>query len=666
MSPNAIRGVKIRLGLVALGFAFALGAVFLRALRLQVEDRAPLQRIAREQQNTELTLPPKRGAIYDRRGVPLAVSVEVDSAYADPALLEAPRRAAGELARALDLDARKVLKSLDPDRHFVWLKRQLAPAEVDRVKALGLTGVGFVKEARRFYPQRELASNVVGLAGRDGDGLEGVEMAFDWMLRGRPRTLASLRDARGRPLLEEGAIRSDEVEGASVTLTLDRSIQFIAENALRAGLQETGARAGMVVALDPGTGEILALANQPTFNPNAPAADAELRRDRAVVDTYEPGSTFKVFLIATALDQKLLGPSDTFFCENGSYTVGTHTIHDHLAHGWLTPAQIVQFSSNIGAAKIAQKIGAVRLRDGLVAFGFGEKTGCGLPGEAKGKVPLPKRDIELATMAFGQGVTASPLQVTAAFAAIANGGQLMRPYFVQRIVEPTGQVVLRSSPQPIRRVVSAGVAKMMVAMMAKVFEPGGTAAVARPTGYPAAGKTGTAQKVDPITGTYATDRSFASFVGFAPADSPRLVVGVFLDEPKGDGGHAAAPVFKAIIESALPQMGVTGISSSKNPSRPAPAVVASSAKASTLAEDDPSETAAVSETTNDPEPSASAAQVRVPDVRGMPARMAVRALSRAHLEPAVQGSGRVFSQAPLPGSAVPSGAAVRLELTAAD
>ncbi|MGC4122886.1 MAG: penicillin-binding protein [Myxococcales bacterium] len=551
------------------------------------------------------------------------------------------------------------------------------------VKALKLEGLGFLKEPRRFYPQRELAAHVLGFPSIDGEGIEGLELAFDGVLKGKQRTVRSLRDARGRSAILEGAVPAESLEGASVTLTIDKAIQYATEKALAAAVTKADAASGMAVALDPATGEVLALANVPTFNPNDPARSPKsATRNRALTDQFEPGSTMKVFTIAGALEEKAVKASASFYCEKGSYAIGKHTIHDHGGYADLDVGGIIQVSSNIGAAKIAAKLGRERLQAYQRAFGFGDRPGTGLNGEAKGSLPYPRAEIALATQSFGQGMTASAIQLTSAYAAIANGGQLMKPYLVSRIVDPDGAVLQQREPEKVRQVVSQGTARDVLKMMKSVVEKGGTAPLAKMEDYEVAGKTGTAQKADPATGGYSVDKRTASFVGIVPADAPRLVILVVIDEPKGDvyGGLVAAPAFKEIAQAALAHLGVPPSASkiaekaAKKPDGTAsaaadqPKVDGKLASAFAIAAVQPSLPAAASATAEDGfvEDGDGAAQegtAVVPDVQGLTARAAVKTLTAAYLEPALLGSGKASGQTPPAGTTVRKGSrvAVRLE-----
>ncbi|MGZ6139610.1 MAG: penicillin-binding transpeptidase domain-containing protein [Myxococcaceae bacterium] len=633
----------------------ALGAVLLRAVSLQVLQRARLTSMAADQSVREMEIPARRGEIYDRRGIALAQSVEVDSLWLDPSMVGDLHRAARDLARALRIDASELEARLTRARRFAWVKRQVTPQEVAAAQRLDVPGLGVAKEPKRFYPQRELGAQVLGVVGTDGHGLEGLELAFEDELSGQGEKLQNTRDARGRNLLLQGTPETAGRQGATVTLTLDRQVQYVAEKALDRAVDESKAIGGMLVVLDPRTGELLAIAQSPRFNPNAPAPGiaAGALRDRPALDTFEPGSTYKAFVAAAALEDHAIRPEDAFDCEGGSWEVGRHVIHDTHPHGMLNVARILAVSSNIGAAKVAQRLG----RDGMMRaarrFGFGERPGLALAGEGKGSIPYPKAEVTLATQAFGQGLSATAVQVTAAYGALANHGVLMRPYLVARVTDPDGVVLLENQPTQVRQAVSEKTARLVTQMLEGAVQKDGTAPRAALESYRVAGKTGTAQKPDPVARGY-SEKRIASFAGIVPADDPRLVIYVMVDEPKTDvyGGLVAAPAFKEVATAALPYLGVP----------PSLSVLATSKKVPIQApmqvKEEPAAAQPVTERLEQ-------GSVSVPNVQGQVGRDAVARLLATSLEPRLRGSGRVMAQSPAPGAHVPRGARVTLELGAA-
>ncbi len=650
----------VRFRMLALGGLLlgALGALLFRAATLQVTEGKKLAHLAREQYLLKVAIPGKRGTITDRAGAVLAASAPVDSIYADLSQLDDPR-ALRSLAEVLHLGPREVeslSRRLDLSAQFAWIKRQVSPAEADAVKALQLPGVGMVKESRRFYPERELAAQVLGITGVDGEGLEGLERRFDEQLRGRSAELVASRDARGREMSAD-AINAPALAGAQIPLTRERNLQYLAAQALARGVQSSHANAGVAVILDPATGAVLALAVGPNFNPNAVGErDREALRDRSVTDAFEPGSTFKAFLVAAALEEKVISPQSIVFAENGAYTLNGRTIHDHKPYGWLGVPQVLQVSSNIGAAKIGLLLGRERLSQYLHSFGFGQRTEVGLPGEVRGNLPPLRSDIATATASFGQGVTATPMQLLQGYAALANGGRLLRPYVVSRVTASDGTVT-DLGPQELRRVVSAESAQALTAMLEHVVEKGGTAEDGAVEGFHVAGKTGTAQKVDPLTGTYSVDKRFSSFIGYLPAEAPRAVIGVFLDEPKGEvyGGKVAAPVFREIARETMRQMGVL-----PNPRLLAAAPVAPAAKPRAK----PATPATTDAAEDDDTVEQAAAAGGVPRVVGLPLRSALAELRRVGLGAAPTGSGQVVAQRPRAGAPLPQNGLVALTLAA--
>jgi cell division protein FtsI (penicillin-binding protein 3) len=661
IEPRSARWIAIRIGIVAVLFAAGFAAVAARTVQLQILQGDRLGSLARDQYLRELTQKPRRGTITDRNGAVLAGNAEADSIFVDPREFPSGARSKDltRLARALQLDPRALEKKVQKGARFAWVKRRVSPAEADQVRAMKLAGVGFVKETRRYYPRRELAGQILGIVGDDGEGLEGVEKAWDDSLQGEAMRLPSLRDARGAHLLAAGPAPERVLEGARVELAIDQSLQNAAERALAQAVQQARAANGMLVAVDPASGEILALATAPLLNPNAPRK--EDLRNRAVLDTFEVGSTAKAVVISRALDEGAIGPETSLFCENGKMVVGKHTIHDHKGLGWVPPARVMAASSNICSAKIGQRLGRERLQQAFLSFGFGERTGTGIPGEPRGQVPFPKADIALANQSFGQGLTATPLQITMAMGAIANRGVLMKPWIVRRVVDPaSGDVLSEATPTPVRRVISAETAAQVTRWLEGVVaDADGTGKKARLEGWKVAGKTGTAQKADAATGGYSADKRFSSFVGFAPSDAPRIVIGVFIDEPKGEvyGGDVAAPVFREVVEHALKARGVPTLGSAVAALPPLPPAVAS-APADPGERDDAPPLPLADAAVRRPQQGA----VAVPALQGLAARAALRRLESSDLAGDVRGSGRVTAQVPRAGEVVRRGTRVRLTL----
>jgi cell division protein FtsI (penicillin-binding protein 3) len=672
--PRATRWIAVRIGVLAALLALGFGAVAARVFHLQVLRRDELVDGMVEQYRRQLVLKPRRGAITDRAGVLLAGSADARSIYADPLLLakEDPRGAIlARISKALGLDPAQVRRKLARGSRFVFLARRVSPAEADAVerfvKDQKLRGVALVAETRRYYPKLELASQLLGVVGDDDNGLEGVELAADDLLAGSPAKVPSLRDGAGRTVISTDLSASREREGAKVELTIDQGLQLATERALARACLGARAAGGMAVALDPRSGEVLAMASWPPHNPNAPRKANELR-NRVVADAFEAGSTMKTFVIAGALDRRAVAPLDAIDCGNGRLAIGAHVIHDHEAMGWVGPSKILIASSNIGAAKIGARLGREGLHDVLTGFGFGERPGSGLSGEAKGALPFPRAEITLATQSFGQGLTASPLQITAAMGAIANGGNLMRPHVIKRVVDTaTGEVLDEPGPEVVRRAVSPETAATLSRWLVGVVEdPKGTGKKARLEGWRVAGKTGTAQKADPVTGGYSAERRFSSFVGFAPAEAPRVVIGIFVDEPKGEkyGGEVAAPAFREVAEYAMKMLGVppAGATVAAGPAATAaPAAAAPTPAAEPHEEDDPPPVEAADRRSA----GLPGGAVAVPSLAGLPLRAAIRKLEDADLAAELTGSGKVVSQVPPAGRVVSRRTRVRMTLAPA-
>ena len=557
---RGLKATRFRLTLTAAIFAILFLVVGLRAFQLQILQGDKLRRLGERQHLQEWIILPKRGSILDRSGEPLAISLEAQSVYVRPQRLKEPDIVAPRLARALTMSLVKVRRRLSKGKSFVWLKRQVTPKEAKGVRALRIKGVGMYYEPKRYYPQGRLAGQLIGFVGSDSQGLEGIERYYNSYIRGESGSSVIERDAFGRRVMAQGVEELNIPPGADVHMTLNTSIQHLVEKQLEAAVIESRAKTGVAVMVEPFTGEILALANYPFFNPNRFARLPSHRwRNRAVTDNYEPGSTFKAILAAAALEEGVVGKEDLFFCEFGRYAYGGRVIHDNKRYGWLPFTKIIKYSSNIGVTKVAEKLKRKRYFKYIQRFGFGRPTGIDLPGEVRGLVRPAARwsRMDLAAHSFGQGIAVTPIQLVMAFAAIANGGILMRPYVVQRVVGPKGEVLMTNQPHVVRRVISEKTARVLTSILKEVVRDGGTGVRAGVEGFQVAGKTGTAQKADLINGGYAANKKVVSFVGFVPADDPRLVLLVLLDEPKKEayGGLTAAPVFRSIARSALRHLG---------------------------------------------------------------------------------------------------------------
>jgi len=558
---RALQTSHVRLTVAKILFLTIFLVVGGRAFYLQALQGDRLMRLGQRQHLKEWTVLPKRGGVFDRGGEALALSLEAQSVYARPRRIQDAAKSARDLARVLKISSAEIKERLTSAKPFVWIKRQISPDEAGQIQNLNIEGVGMFHEPHRYYPQGQLAGQVIGFVGRDAEGLEGLELGYNEYIRGETGSSVSERDALGRRVLVEGVEGLQVPAGGDIHLTLDTSIQHLAEKELEASIDKYRAKAGVAIAVEPRTGEILALANYPTFNPNNySAASPEQRRNRAVTDSFEPGSTFKTIVAAAALEEGIVEKEDLFFCEYGKFSYAGRIIHDTHPHGWLPFSKILQVSSNIGFSKVADKLKKDRFFKYIEKFGFGQVSGIDMPGEAPGLLRRPETwsGIDLATHAFGQGLSATPLQMVMAYAAIANGGFLMRPYVVRRALSPKGEVLVENQPHVVRRVVSERTARLLASMLQDVTTEGGTGKMAKVEGFDVAGKTGTAQKVDLVNGGYDAKKRVASFVGFVPADEPRLVLMVLVDEPQSNvyGGVVAAPVFQNIARGALRHFGV--------------------------------------------------------------------------------------------------------------
>ena len=558
MTAKSGKWLRFRVVSILLFFLVLYVALVSRAFQLQVVSGETLGKLADRQHKASLTLYPERRFIFDRNGQKLAATIMADSVYVDPSNVEDRRKVSSKLSSILGVKRQKITGALSNQGSFRWIARQISPVRTERIRTLKLKGVHLVQEPRRFYPHRELACHLLGFAGLDSTGLDGLESKYDEYLKGVPKKVVWGRDARGRKIyLSDDSGSAVDDRSCSLFLTIDSKIQYIVESQLKKAIEDTGAKGGTVIVMDPGTGEVLAMANEPLFNPNEFSIyPADARRNRAVTDCFDPGSVFKPFMAAAALEEGLVTETDIFDCENGSYTVGNRVIHDAQNEKFqeLNLPDIIKHSSNIGSIKIAEKLGKEKFYHYIKMFGFGSKTGIDLPGESRGILRNSKdwTDVDFATIAFGQGVSVTAIQLVTAMSAIANDGVLMKPHVVRCMVDKKGSVVKEIEPVAVRRVISPETSHRITSILTDVVEEG-TGGNARIVNLSVAGKTGTSQKFDFDLGRYSARKVEASFIGFFPAEDPQMVILVMLDEPKIHrwGGAAAAPVFKEVSEQIL-------------------------------------------------------------------------------------------------------------------
>lgn len=553
--PDRIKGRVIFSGSL---FFLLFGVISARAVQIQILDSQWLQEKASKQYERPLVIKGKRGSIMDSSLEEFATTINVTSVAAHPKMIKSPIETSAEIAKILGMDQAKVREKLSSGSSFVWIKRQALAKHVDALREKNIKGLVFLPEQTRIYPHTEMASQLVGFSGMDGKGLGGIEYYFESELQGKSSSHRVLKDARGR-LIERPEGESDATNGNNLILTIDRTIQYITDNSLKAAVEQYNAKSGIAVVMDPKTGAVLALSHYPTFNPNSyKSYDSSLLRNRAVTDPFEPGSTMKIFLASAAFESGVVKPETKFDCENGKYRVGSFIIHDTHSYKDLTVEEIIKYSSNIGSVKISETIGNEALYKTLRNFGIGEKTGIDCPGESPGKLAHPNkwRKIDAANIAFGQGVSVSAIQLTAAVSAIANKGILMKPRVVRAVTDSENNVIKVYEPEKAGRAISERTAEEVKKIMRGVATEGGTGKNADIEGYPVCGKTGTAQKIDE-TGKYAKGKYVSSFVGFAPMNDPKLTALVLLDEPSGGGyygGVVAAPAFREIVSQSLQKM----------------------------------------------------------------------------------------------------------------
>jgi cell division protein FtsI/penicillin-binding protein 2 len=534
--------------IIALSFV----AVICRLADIMLINHRKFLDKAMDQQIKKENVPVKRGIITDRKGRELAINIDTESIYCDPAEVSFPDEVAATLSRTTGRKPEAILTRLSTNGRFNWIERKVSMEDSQHIRDLKLQGIGFVPDIKRFYPKGSLASHLIGFVGMDNNGLEGIEKAYDKYLSASGEKKSVLRDARGN-VLSDGLGR--EIKGNNVVLTIDEGLQYIVEKNLDEAATQWKAASATAIMMDPRTGEILAMTSRPTYDLNNPAGvTAEQRRNRAVTDTYEPGSTFKIVMGTAALEEGIVKPATLFDCSAGYIEVGGRKIKDAHRHGVLTFQEVIQKSSNVGSIKIGLNLGKERLYSYIRKFGFGQKTGFDLGGEANGRIRPPDRwsGMSIGAVTIGQEVAVTPLQVLRAYSAIANGGFLVRPHVVSEISSPEGAVIYKAAVEP-QRIFSERTITTFKNILKTVTEEGGTATGAAVEGNEVAGKTGTAQLMDPRTKKYSKDKYVSSFVGFVPADDPRIAMIVVIREPKGAsyGGVVAGPVFKRIANESL-------------------------------------------------------------------------------------------------------------------
>ncbi len=554
---QVLQSIKLRIVVTSLGFVFYLVLLLIRSYQLQIPENDRVDNLANRQHHAKLAGAPKRGSIYDRNGQILAMDVQVASVAVHPHQFKGTEQDVVKLSKWSGLELSKLRQKLASKKKFEWISRRIQLEKGDEIESWDLKGLTVMHEYKRFYPNRELAGNVLGAVGYDAKALGGIELALDSYLKTTQTTQFAERDAKGRLFMpfDVSEVHHD------VHLTLDVNLQYVAEKYLWENAQKYSPKSGFAIVMSPKTGEILAMANYPRFNPNSYWEYApEKWKNHAALDVFEPGSTFKPVMLAAALASGKVTAEDEFFCENGRLQIGKHAIHDHDAYQNMNLGDIIRVSSNIGVTKVGRRIGKDVFHDMIKDLGFGETVDINIPGMEKGRVSQPKRwsEIDFSNIAFGQGISVNGIQIAAAYGAFANGGMRMKPILVNRVVDSKGHVALENAPEQKKRVMSTEHARELGQMLMGVVHGEGTGRAARMTGYSVAGKTGTAQKVDPQTKRYDPNNYIGSFMGFVPVKDPEFIIAVAYDSPKPvhTGGAVAAPVFKSIALEILPYAGI--------------------------------------------------------------------------------------------------------------
>ena len=559
MEKNPKKQVKQRIFVIQILLVGCICLLVARSFEVQIFKARDLTKKAEQGYSKYLTIKGERGQILDRHLSKLGTSIDAPTITVDPSKILDPARTATDLSKILKVKPRVLKEKLSRNRRFIMVAEKVSPTQAKRIRALNIKGIYLENDSKRFYPNRNLAAQVIGFTGKDNSGLEGLEFKYNAILEGEVVKIKVKRDGAGR-VLDINKKRRSELKGNSLVLTIDKKIQFLSEQTLEQTVKTHQAKSGMALVMKPSTGELLAMAHYPGFNPNNfNASNRDTFRNRAITDAFEPGSVIKIFTVAAALE-KGFTPKSIFFCENGKYRIGRFTIHDTHPREWLTLNQIIKFSSNIGVTKISETIGKKALHDYLTDFGFGLKTGVGCPGETNGTLLSHGKwsKIDAGAISFGQGLSVSAIQLISGVCAIANDGMLMQPMLIKKIISNTGNDIQVFQPTQLRQVVSTKTADQVKAMMNLVVQEEGTGTMAAMEGYRVCGKTSTAQKANKNKTGYEKNKYIAAFAGFAPQKNPELAILVVIDEPKKQhyGGEVAAPAFKTIMAQSFSYLNI--------------------------------------------------------------------------------------------------------------
>ncbi len=543
---------------------FLLAAIGSRAFYLQVLRPDTIISRAHKKFDHDVKLSSYRGTVYDKSGQPLAISLEVKSIAANPRLIGNPSSAAAKLARVLKINEHSLKKRLQSDKYFVWIKRHVSPDEVAKVEALNIKGIGYYHEPKRFYPEGESMANVLGLVGIDGRGLEGLELLYDGILQGKPRHVDVRKDGFGRIIYARGLSPDEAKDGSTIWLTIDRRLQYIAFSELERAVRENKAASGFVIITNPTTGEIYAMASYPSFNPNTGSyKNLQGHKNRAVVDRFEPGSVIKPMWVGWGMENDLMKPSQIVFCEKGRFSYHRVVFNDHEEYGWLPVRDVIKFSSNIGMVKLLDPVRAADMYACMDLFGLLNPTGIEFPGEPGGLVREPRAwtSVDKAAISFGHGFAVTGIQLITSFNAMINGGMLLKPYLVDHVADAKGTEIQYFRPTIVRKVISPAVSREIVDILSSVVAKGGTAEAASLSTYRVFGKTGTAQKIDRLTGAYSKSDYITTFMGgiIDASGRPRLSVIVSINEPRPHyyASIVACPVFKRIVQKSASIMDIS-------------------------------------------------------------------------------------------------------------